>query len=233
MVDFHTHILPGVDDGSACVDESLELLAMEAQQEIRQVVLTPHFYPRHDSPDRFLARRQAAFERLTDAMAQSAMAMDVRLGAEVYYFSGMSRSDVLPQLAIQGTGYVLVEMPMGKWTDSMYDELEAISRYQGLTPIIAHIDRYIDLFNWRSVSDRLAQMPVLVQCNAGMFLKRSRGALALRMLRQGRIHLLGSDCHNLDTRLPNMGNAVSVIRHKLGEEAVEWIRKNQQNVLRG
>ena len=57
IIDFHSHILPGIDDGSRSLEESLEMLSLEAQCGIRHVVATPHFYPGHDHPSRFLARR--------------------------------------------------------------------------------------------------------------------------------------------------------------------------------
>ena len=57
VTDFHSHVLPGVDDGSASVEESLAMLRLAAQQGIRRVVATPHFYPRYDDLERFLERR--------------------------------------------------------------------------------------------------------------------------------------------------------------------------------
>ena len=54
IIDFHSHILPGIDDGSADPEESLELLRRSARQGIRKMVATPHFYPRYDSPEKFL-----------------------------------------------------------------------------------------------------------------------------------------------------------------------------------
>ena len=60
FIDFHTHILPGIDDGSASVEESIELLKAEAAQGITKVVATPHFYANYDSPERFLERRAKA-----------------------------------------------------------------------------------------------------------------------------------------------------------------------------
>ena len=64
MIDFHAHILPGIDDGSKSVDESLVMLAMEAEQGVGCVVATPHFYPRHDDPREFLTVRDAALSVL-------------------------------------------------------------------------------------------------------------------------------------------------------------------------
>ena len=60
IIDFHSHILPGIDDGSESVEQSIAMLRMEAEQGITHVVATPHFYPRHDTPQRFLQRRKDA-----------------------------------------------------------------------------------------------------------------------------------------------------------------------------
>ena len=60
IVDFHSHILPGIDDGSSSMGESVALLHLEAEQGIHHVVTTPHFYPQYESPEVFLQRRDAA-----------------------------------------------------------------------------------------------------------------------------------------------------------------------------
>lgn len=231
ITDFHTHILPGIDDGSASVEESLALLRLEAEQGIDRVVATPHFYANHDTPERFLHRREQAARRLREEMEKNNCQTEFFLGAEVYFFSGMSDSDALNELTIYKKKYILVEMPFTEWTDRMYREIEAIYRKQGLTPIIAHVDRYITPFRSFGIPERLADLPVLVQANAGFFLKASTSRMAMKMLSRDQIHLLGSDCHNLTTRKPNLGDAVSRIRTRLGQEAVERICGYEQDIL--
>ena len=232
-VDFHSHILPGVDDGSHSISESLEMLRCCAQMGIQNVVLTPHFYPDRDHPDRFLSRRDAAFKKLKEAAAEEENLPQLILGAELHYFPNMSSSDILPQLAIGGGRYVLVEMPMCRWTDRMYRELEKIWENQGLIPIIAHLDRYLTPFTRRKVLRRLSEMRVLVQANGSFFLENRTAGLALRMLAHDQIDLLGSDCHNLSNRKPNLGPVRERIRTKLGEEALERIAHNEAMVLTG
>lgn len=134
QVDWHSHILPGIDDGSQSVEESLSLLEMEAAQGINRVIATPHFYAHHDRPERFLENRQEAADRLRRAMGNRVGLPDIRLGAEVYFFRGMSHADILPHLAIQGSKYILVEMPQPPWPEDLYRELEEIVAYHGLTP---------------------------------------------------------------------------------------------------
>ena len=106
-------------------------------------------------------------------------------------------------------------MPSVEWTGFMYDELESIHTRFGLTPIIAHIDRYLKPFQAKRVLDRLAQLPVLVQASAEFFLNRATAGVALRMLKRDQIHLLGSDCHNLTDRKPNLGSAIELIQRRM------------------
>ena len=68
LVDFHSHILPGIDDGSKSLEMSIEMLRLEAEQGIGHVVATPHFYPQYDTPERFLERRAAAQNALREEL---------------------------------------------------------------------------------------------------------------------------------------------------------------------
>lgn len=231
IVDFHSHILPCVDDGSKSLEMSIEMLKMMAKQGVRHVVATPHFYPQHDTPERFLARRKEAEIALREEMRKYPDLPTLSFGAEVYYFPGISDSDSVSELTIDGKRCILIEMPEGPWTDTMYRELEGLYVKRGLVPIVAHIDRYIGRFRTYGIPRRLAQLPVLVQANAEFFLERSTATMALRMLKQGKIHLLGSDCHNLTTRKPNLGSAVALIQNQLGARAVAEIHGCQRSIL--
>lgn len=233
MTDFHSHILPGIDDGSKSVEESIKMLRMEAEQGITHVVVTPHFYPQHDSPERFLKRRAEAEVRLRQAMAAESGLPDISVGAEIYFFHGISDSDAISQLTINKKRCILIEMPPPPWTGKMFQELEALAVKRGYLPIVAHIDRYISRFRTFGIPDRLAELPVLVQANADFFLDRSTASMALRMLRAGKIHLLGSDCHNLVDRKPNLGSAVARICSRLGDSPVAQINACAADVLSG
>ena len=233
LFDFHSHILPGVDDGSASLEESLTLLRLEAEQGVSHVVATPHFYPQYDSPERFLERRERAEKELREALKTHPELPAVSMGAEVYYYHGISNSDVISELTIEGKRCILIEMPGAPWTDTMFRELEALYERRGIVPIIAHLDRYIGRFHTFGISKRLERMPVMIQANAEFFLHRSTAAMALRMLKRGQIHLLGSDCHNLTSRKPNLGEAADVIRKRLGEDALDGLASCAQDVLSG
>lgn len=229
-IDFHTHILPEVDDGSSGIGESLGMLQREADQGIGCVIATPHFYAHHDHPDRFLNRRNQAARELRAAMQEHPGLPKLVLGAEVYYFPGMSNSEVLSRLTIGGKKCILIEMPPSPWNRQMYRELEGIYMKQQLIPIIAHVDRYIRPLRTYGIPRALEELPVMVQANADFFLQKSTAAFALRLLRENRIHLLGSDCHNLTDRAPNLGDAIRVISGKLGSECLDRIGGYQYQI---
>lgn len=210
MTDIHSHVLPNVDDGSGSPEESRELLALLHSQGVETVVATPHFYPQADTVTDFLARRAKAAAKLD---------VPLMLGAEVAYFRGISRSTELAPLTLGSTRLLLLEMPYRTWTEQMVGEVCTFASQTGLTPVLAHVDRYPrQLRRWGKL---LLDSGVYFQCNADAFLCRRRRGWALRQLRLGNIHFLGSDSHNLTTRQPHMAEAAEVITKKLGSEPLE------------
>ena len=89
MIDFHSHVLPQIDDGSQSVEESLTLLRMQKEQGAEIVFATPHYIASHQDVPSFLSRRAAALERLRPELP--ADAPEIRLGAEVAFYPGISR----------------------------------------------------------------------------------------------------------------------------------------------
>lgn len=220
MIDFHSHVLPGIDDGSSSLEESLAMLKMEKEQGITHVVATPHFYAQQDRLEAFLERRMEAEKKLRAAMENHPGIPRLSIGAEVHFFRGMSDCEAITKLTIAGKQCILIEMPQVPWTDEMYRELWEIRENFGVTPVIAHVDRYISPIKTHGIPKRLKQLPVLVQANASFFQDRKTRAMALKMLKKGQIHLLGSDCHNLSKRPPQLGLVVELIQNTMGQE---WI----------
>lgn len=231
IADMHTHVLPEMDDGSSSVKESVDMLRESANCGIRIVTATPHFYADTDTPDTFFERRDRSMQLLERELKKHRDLPQIKIGAEVHYFHGMSDSEVLKRLTIADKGCILVEMPHTVWTRGMYEELAQIRNKQGLIPVIAHVDRYIGLFYNRSIPEHLENLPVLVQANASFFLNRFTSSMAMRLLHQEKIHLLGSDCHNMGSRKPNLGEAVEKIRSRLGQSALDRIGEYQEIVF--
>ena len=217
MIDLHSHILPGMDDGSADVEESLWLPNTLVEQGVTLVAATPHFYANQEYPEQFLRRRERSMEQLSARMTTTHPT--IRLGAEVHYFEGISRAAGLKQLCIEGTPLFLLEMPYGSWTDRMAEEVLELSRTEGMTVVLAHVERYL-AHQPKQLWERLAGNGVLLQANAEPFTRLFGAGRILQLMKNGQLHFLGSDCHNSKDRPPRLGRARACIARKLGQEAL-------------
>lgn len=212
MIDFHSHFLPGIDDGADSVRTSLSMLRESRRQGVDLIFATPHFYADEDDPKSFLLRRNEAYARVLSAASSVVDSFPgILLGAEILYFPGMSVADELYELRMGSAPLILIEPPMIPWSDSMLDEIELTGRNLQCIPVIAHVDRYMRILRDNSLFDRLKDRQVLIQVNAGCFIRSASRAAALEHLRDGRIHFIGSDCHNMRERAPNMGEAAEII----------------------
>ena len=221
MTDFHSHILPGVDDGSGSVETSLAMLRMEAEQGIDHVIATPHFYPQQDSPERFLQRREQAMARLQEMMTPGENLPKVTLGAEVYFYRGMSESDQLSRLTIEGKNCILIEMPDSPWQENHYRELEGIYVKHGITPIIAHVELCDALRLDASLRAEVLHMGARLQINADSLLGSHGLGIKLfchKLLRRRQVHFVASDAHETRIRTPKLKKAYQLVQRKYGEE---------------
>jgi len=99
MIDFHSHILPGMDDGPETLEQSLAMLRDSFLQGTDLMVSTSHFYGGEEYPREFLRRRTAAVRQLKNAMLLSTEVYPrVVLGAEVLFFPGISEAEEIPLL---------------------------------------------------------------------------------------------------------------------------------------
>ncbi len=231
MTDFHSHFLPGIDDGSDSVETSLAMLEAWRRQGIERLCATPHFYADRNTPERFLRRRAAAFQSVLEAMGSPEAYPPILLGAEVRFFDGIGASRELPQLCLQGTNLLLLEMPFTRWSDRMLGEVAELP-HRGIQPVAAHIERYLDL-NPKKTIERFMSMDILIQCNAEFFLSRRTARKALRMLKEERIHFLGSDAHNMSSRAPDLGPALELIERKLGAYAIDRLLELEELLIPG
>lgn len=200
MIDFHTHILPGMDDGSKDVRQSLEMLRMEQKMGIDTVFLTPHFYASQNSPEVFLSRRKEAWQKLQTEMEEGLP--QLLLGAEVQYFESIGYAENLSSLCIQGTNLLLLEMPFNGWDDRVVRTVLDLNGTDGMQIVLAHVDRYMR-FVKKDVWDLFQRSGILMQLNASAFSGWLHRKRSVSLMRSGTVQFLGSDCHNLDSRKPN------------------------------
>lgn len=232
MLDIHTHILPGMDDGSRSIRQSLAMLREQKKQGVDKVVLTPHFYAGAESPEHFLKRREQAMMSLDQAIQNHAELPQRIAGAEVAYFSGMSRVDALEQLCIGQTQAMLIEMPFCRWSRNMLDEIVFLKKSRGIRPVLAHVERYMK-YQPRETIAQLCGTGIMMQVNASFFLRWRTSLTACRMLKKRGIHFVGSDCHNMDSRSPNLGLAAEKIDGRLGETTIRYLEEMERVLLEG
>ena len=217
MIDWHSHILPGVDDGSHSTEESLQMLDILIEQQVDTVLATPHFFANEESVDEFISRRDRAYGELCSHMGER----NIRVlpGAEVKYYAGISRMEDLDKLAIGDTRLLLLEMSMTKWTDFTVHELTELAGTRGLKIVMAHIERYLGYIDLKTVR-QLCENGLYMQVNASFFERFLSRNKACKLLDSGLIHFIGSDCHNLTSRPPRLVPAYEWIGKKFGEDFV-------------
>ena len=220
MIDWHSHVLPQMDDGSKSVEESLTMLKMQSEQGVDTVIATPHFYANDESVESFLQRRREAYEKIEPSLSEELPR--VLLGAEVAYYSGISRMENLSSLCIEGTKLLLLEMPFSKWTDHTINEIYELASQGKFIIILAHIERYLGMQSIK-VFEELFEYGVIMHLNASFFCRFSTRRTALKLLRQGLIRLIGSDAHNISSRPPKLGDAYRFIGKNLGRGVIQDI----------
>jgi protein-tyrosine phosphatase len=223
-----------MDDGSPAPDVSIEMLRMEAQQGVDAVVLTPHFYRDRERPEHFLERRQRSAAQLLDVLQklpdeERGKLPALFLGAEVAWVPNLSDLVDLTQFRLGKSGYFLLELPFSPWHESMVHQIYDLMGRTGLTPVIAHLERY-----WRSQSTQMLcdvlELGVPVQVTAHELSRPF--SPAMKLLRGRQAQLVASDCHNVKRRPPDLGPAMRTVERKLGAKRRGEIARQADGLLK-
>ena len=201
MIDFHSHVLPEIDDGSSSVKESVALLSMLKDQGIKTVVATPHFDAKRDTPEAFIQKRNESYKKLLPEIKEGSP--KIILGAEVAYYPGIERLKGINTLTAGDSDLLLLEMPISVWTEYTVKELVDLTTTKNLTVVLAHAERYLGLQSMKTL-ELLNDSGILRQYNADFFLRFGQKKKALKMLERGemdratllwhRFKVLGEEC---------------------------------------
>lgn len=189
-----------MDDGSSSASQSVSMLRELGRQGVDTVVLSSHFYAQQNSPAQFLERRQRAFAQLREYLQPELP--ELCLGAEVQYFDGICSVEEVQDLRIEGTDYLLLEMPFRRWSDRVVDDVLELNQWPDVQIVLAHFERYVDA-QPKSIWQFLLDSGIFLQSNVSFFDNWRTRHKAMSMLEDGKIHFLGSDCHNMSSRRPN------------------------------
>jgi len=232
VIDFHSHVLPFVDDGAKDVETAAKMLVLSKSQGVDTVVATPHFYPSKMSVDDFLRNRQESYLKLKQYIEDNNLNVpEIRLGAEVA-FSHEFMSMNPERLRIEGTDTILIELPFTFWNNWVYDDLFELSGRYKLNVVIAHLERYIENVKAFKFIQSLFDLNVFIQVNATSIIDKSKRKIIKHLFKKCRIDLLGTDMHNLGERTSNIDSAVRIISKKYGEECIADILSNSKELLK-
>ena len=231
IVDIHTHILPGVDDGAGSVEETVEMLRMAHESGTRAIVATPHmFHPSFSnrSADEIRDRYEALLEDLT-AIAKKASEeflqdMEILLGAENHwgpdFLQAFSRQMILP---IHKSRYLLLEFhpliprsQLVRGTETLLSE--------GLSPLLAHVERYSAVQKDPDLLQKLLDQGCLTQLNARSLEGRAwakNRRFALRLLGAGLISVIASDAHGAKERNASLSAVADILTHRFPARQIQ------------
>ncbi len=240
-IDFHTHILPGIDDGAQHVDQSVEMLRRMADARVETVVLSPHYFALDEQPADFVRRSQDALHTLQQAWAHrfGDQAMPrLLLGAEVYLERNLLLVEGIRQLCIADTDLFLIEFPTSEYREWMYSVMFDLSAVYGVSPVVAHVER---LLPWIKKQDlaRLLDIPgISFQFNHSAFQSKSATRFMLKLFERGYPVFFGSDCHDLQMRPPTQDHDLSVIEEWLERKVsagfskqVGWVQQHELQLI--
>ncbi len=229
MFDLHCHILPGIDDGAKNTETSLELLKEEAKQGVNAITFTPHFHPNRISPEDFIRVRNRSYEKLMAVPEVQDMGIKFKCGAEIFFSTKLNDME-LDQFCFTDSNYLLIELSTDEKPYGLTHTLiDIINR--GYQPILAHVERYPYFTSDPTKLYDLVEKGCIAQVNGGAILEGDK--ICLKYIKWGMAQLVCSDCHNMNSRSPNLKDAYRFIKKKFGEEYVEWFEKNARDVFAG
>lgn len=229
VIDLHTHILPAIDDGSPDVETSIAMLRQEAKQGIDVVCATPHYYANENPISVFCERRADALDQLLANMPDGLPR--ILPAAEVAFFSGISDCAGLENLCIGHTSVILLEMPFLQWNQHEVDEVISLALDRDYQVILVHPERFcFSASNWHYI-EKLMNLPIGLQVNAGSLICWRTRKLTLELLQMTSVPLMGSDCHNLTKRPPNLARARTIVQKKLGKAFLEQMDSSARTLI--
>ena len=236
FVDMHCHILPGVDDGSKSMEMSLAMARVAVENNIREIIVTPHWTGdrRSASPDGIRRR----VEELQRACRDEGLDLIFYPGNELLYDSSLpKRLSGGEALTLAGSDYCLVEFhPMDDYR-YIYDGLRAL-RYEGFQPILAHCERYGCLMKDPGCVEELTGQQVLLQCNGASVeqkLFQPVPKFVNGLLRRRLVSLIATDAHRAEgSRRPELLSPAAWLQKKYGaDDARRLLSDNARRIIEG
>jgi len=235
MIDLHTHLLPGIDDGAKSLEEAVQIIRHGKEIGITAICTTPHLSSSFtkDRTEKIMEN----FLKLQERTSEEKIGIDLHLGSEIDLRMNFDSIKRLPFFFINQTQkYLFVELPLGEFP-SFTERILFSLLIEGLSPILAHPERSLLREKDFGRIEKLQDSGILSQVNAGSLLgdfgKKIQGA-ARRLLEEDLVDFISSDAHDLNRRpITVMAEAFKKVKNDLGEEkGLELFEKNPEKILR-
>lgn len=235
MIDLHTHILPGVDDGALDMREALEMARMAADSGVKRLVVTPHSNQERRYENYCSEKLNMAYDTFKKAVRQEGLNLEINPGMEI--FAGEDMAEKIRQqllIGLNGGDTYLIEFPFNADPFLICDHLEEILE-MGKRPLIAHPERYFCVQEYPSHVCQWLYMGCLTQVNKGSVLGKfgRRVAAATEVLLANElVTCIASDAHSPFMRTTHMSEVRDYIENRFGEAATyRLFSENPRRIL--
>ena len=236
MIDFHNHILPNIDDGSKSLEMSLTMLRHAAKQGITDVVNTVHYqHPKVENEDISYKRIKKHLDKLQLELNKNNIDIKLHIGAEVFFLPNLLDVKNDPLATFNHSNYMLIEFQTHQMPDIQRKILYDL-KISGVTPIIAHPERYKFVQDNISIITDWLDAGCLIQVDAGSplgYLGPSSKMISERIIKNGWCHILGSDSHDDSRRNFCLEKSVNVIKSWIGDSVYPMVLDNPKAIIEG
>ena len=236
MIDFHNHILPGVDDGARTMQESLDMLSCAQDQGITDVVNTVHFqHPKMKGKNTDFKYISSVKNDLLEEMSKKNIKVNIHLGAEVFFDFNLIEILDNPLITFCNGKYMLIEFQAHQLPHKFDKHLYELAMH-GVTPIIAHPERYKPIQEDMSIVEKLINSGCLMQIDGGSLLGHfgvKCKIAAITMLKCNMIHVIGSDSHRSGKRNFCLRESFKIAEQITNQNLEDLVFKNPNKIVNG
>ncbi len=200
------------------------------EQGITDVIATPHFYAASDNLEEYTERVRHAFDSLSMAVRGRELP-NIFMGCEVLYYYNIGASNSVYGFTLSNTPYLLLELTDGCINSDLFADITALRDKIGVTPIIAHIERYFRSPAYNKLLKYIKKEKILTQLNASSLFSETYRKTAEKLIKKDYVNFIATDAHSSAGRPPMMKQAFKIISEKFGSHYSSKFIRNSQILL--
>lgn len=219
IVDIHSHIIPGIDDGSKNMEMTLEMLRKAEKEGTKKIIATPHYLFEYGEATIMVVKNHV--KEINAVLECEKIDVKVYSGQEVYFTEKIIEDYMEGNIGtLNDSRYMLIEFPMNKFHENIFDILYEL-QVRDIIPIIAHPERYKTFIEKPTLINEFINQGYLFQVNAGSI----EGKFGQNVKKTADIFLdkniynfIGSDAHNITSRKTGLKNAVALLKGDINKD---------------